>query len=293
MSFHLQIGRNAAIMLVAAGFLWSGGAGLPGLQQAQAQAPGPEVCAGCHESQVKTFMGTKHGNKVDARTPLSQGGCNVCHKGDIAAHVKAGGGKGVGGMVSLSSKTIAQEDKDQTLPGLPPEGPAAHELAVEHPCQPRHRLHVLPPDPHLARQGARQAHPAAGLLRLPQGAARPDQQALAPPDPGRQGELRRLPQRARQQSQADGQEQRQRGLLHLPHGKARSLRAQPPAGDRRLHASATSRTARPSPTCSSRARRSCARTATQSSGHPSQARRHSDRQDQQHSVSWARWRGAA
>jgi DmsE family decaheme c-type cytochrome len=113
MTFHLQIVRNAAMMLVAGGFLWSGGAGLPGLQQAQAQAPGPDVCAGCHESQVKTFLGTKHGNKVDMRTPLNQGGCNSCHKGDLAAHVKAGGGKGVGGVVSLASKTIAQGDKDK------------------------------------------------------------------------------------------------------------------------------------------------------------------------------------
>jgi len=117
MTFHLQIVRNAAMMLVAAGFLWSGGAGLTGLQQAQAQAPGPEVCAGCHESQVKTFMGTKHGNKVDARTPVSQGGCTACHKGDTAKHVKEGGGKGVGGMVSLSSKAIAQEDKNQLCLG--------------------------------------------------------------------------------------------------------------------------------------------------------------------------------
>ena len=206
MSFHLQVGRNAAMMLVAAGFLWSGGAGLPGLQQAQAQAPGPEVCAGCHESQVKTFLGTKHGNKVDARTPLNQGGCSVCHTGDTR-RARQGGrrqGRGRHGQPLLEDHRAGRQEQD--LPGLPPERPEAHELAVEHPCQPRYRLHVLPPDPHLARQRARQAHAAAGLLRLPQGAARPDQQALAPPDPGRQGELRRLPQRAWQQSQADGQE---------------------------------------------------------------------------------------
>jgi len=113
MSFHLQVGRKAAILLVAAGLLWSGGAGIPGAQQAQAQAPGPEVCAGCHEAQVKSFLGTKHGNKVDARTPVSQGGCGSCHKGDPAKHVSEGGGKGVGGMVSLSAKTISQGDKDK------------------------------------------------------------------------------------------------------------------------------------------------------------------------------------
>jgi DmsE family decaheme c-type cytochrome len=119
-----RIGRSASILLAAAWLLFSGGAGLPGMQQAHAQAPGPEACAGCHESQVKTFLGTKHGNKVDARTPISQGGCGSCHKGDFAAHIKASGGKGVGGLVSLSSKAIAQESKDQLCTGCHQKDPA-------------------------------------------------------------------------------------------------------------------------------------------------------------------------
>ena len=75
-------------------------------------APGPEVCAGCHEDQVKALMGTKHGTKADRRSPMGSAGCATCHAGDFAAHVKAGGGKGVGGMVSPASKSIAAEDKN-------------------------------------------------------------------------------------------------------------------------------------------------------------------------------------
>ena len=115
MTIHLRIVRSAALMLVAAGFLWSAGGGMLGLKkaQAQAQAPGPEVCAGCHEEKVKAFLATRHGTKTDPRTPINNGGCNVCHTGDTAKHVQEGGGKGVGGMMSLANKTIPQADKDK------------------------------------------------------------------------------------------------------------------------------------------------------------------------------------
>jgi hypothetical protein len=43
------------------------------------------------------------------------------------------------------------------------------------------------PDPCPARQGAREAHAARGVLHLPQGAARDAQPALAPPDSRGQG----------------------------------------------------------------------------------------------------------
>jgi len=125
MVFRPRIRRSAADTLAAAAFLLLGCSAILGPLSAQAQTtfgpkaqvPGPEVCAGCHEEKVKAFLGTKHGNKVDPRTPISQGGCTTCHKGDAEAHVKAGGGKGVGGMVSLASKTIAQGDKNQICLG--------------------------------------------------------------------------------------------------------------------------------------------------------------------------------
>jgi DmsE family decaheme c-type cytochrome len=81
---------------------------------AQADAPpGADVCKGCHEAEFNSIYATKHGTKADKRSPASNGGCVVCHTGDAAAHVQAGGGKGVGGMISLASKTLASEDKNK------------------------------------------------------------------------------------------------------------------------------------------------------------------------------------
>jgi len=130
MVFRPRIRRSAANTLAAAAFLLLGGGAILGPLSAQAQttfgaqAPGPEVCAGCHEAQVKTFLGTKHGNKVDPRTPISQGGCTTCHKGDTEKHVKEGGGKGVGGMRSLAAKSMAQGEKDQLCIGCHQKDPA-------------------------------------------------------------------------------------------------------------------------------------------------------------------------
>jgi len=76
-------------------------------------SPGPEVCQGCHADQYETYSATKHGTKADRRSPAGGSGCLACHTGDADAHVKAGGGKGVGGMISLDSKTLAAEDKNK------------------------------------------------------------------------------------------------------------------------------------------------------------------------------------
>lgn len=74
-------------------------------------APGPEVCKNCHEEKVASYLLTKHSMKVDARTPAARGGCSVCH-GDGTEHVKAGGGRGVGGIKNPGSKTVPSEEKN-------------------------------------------------------------------------------------------------------------------------------------------------------------------------------------
>jgi DmsE family decaheme c-type cytochrome len=97
---------SALLLLMAASLL-------PGIQSAYAQgtaAPGPVVCVGCHETQVQTFMLSKHGVSGDSRTPAAGGGCVTCH-GDGTEHVKAGGGRGVGGIRNPGGKTMAADDK--------------------------------------------------------------------------------------------------------------------------------------------------------------------------------------
>jgi DmsE family decaheme c-type cytochrome len=82
---------------------------------ASAQVPGApvpvEVCAACHKASYETYLSHRHGMKTDARTPAARGGCETCH-GDGAAHVKAGGGRGVGGIRNPGSKTLAADAKN-------------------------------------------------------------------------------------------------------------------------------------------------------------------------------------
>ena len=75
-------------------------------QLATAQAPGPEVCKACHASHVESYLDTKHGQKGNLKGP----DCQACH-GDGTAHVKAGGGKGVGGILGFNNKAITADSK--------------------------------------------------------------------------------------------------------------------------------------------------------------------------------------
>lgn len=95
--------------ILAAGLM--AGSGVATAQTAG--APGPEVCKNCHAAQVASYQATKHSTKTDARTPANAGACSTCH-GDGTAHVKAGGGRDVGGIVNPGSKTLSADAKNAT-----------------------------------------------------------------------------------------------------------------------------------------------------------------------------------
>ena len=84
-------------------------------QIAHAQAPGPDVCAGCHEAQVNNYKQSVHGQKGNLRGPSNAGECSTCH-GNGAEHVKAGGGRGVGGIKNPGGKSasMSADDKNAT-----------------------------------------------------------------------------------------------------------------------------------------------------------------------------------
>lgn len=90
--------------------------GLAGLSNVYAAAPAggspgsAEVCKGCHENQVNSYAASVHGQKGNLKGPASAGECSTCH-GDGAAHIKAGGGRGVGGIIDLSSKSVPAKDR--------------------------------------------------------------------------------------------------------------------------------------------------------------------------------------
>src|SRR6185503_19529621 len=92
-----------AALLATAGWLLS--------SEARAEPPGPEVCKACHEPYVESFNATKHGAAAHPRSPAAKGGCVNCH-GDGTAHVAAGGGRGVGGIVNPASKQLTGAQKD-------------------------------------------------------------------------------------------------------------------------------------------------------------------------------------
>jgi DmsE family decaheme c-type cytochrome len=63
---------------------------------------GSDVCTGCHAKQSAKFGQTVMG-KIFLKNPRNaqeKGGCETCH-GPGSAHVAAGGGRGVGGMISF------------------------------------------------------------------------------------------------------------------------------------------------------------------------------------------------
>ncbi len=97
---------HRVLTLLFGALLLAVGADILSPQLAAAQAPGPEVCKACHSSHVDSYLDTKHGQKGNLKGP----DCQACH-GDGTAHVKAGGGKGVGGVLGFNNKAIPADKK--------------------------------------------------------------------------------------------------------------------------------------------------------------------------------------
>lgn len=91
--------------------LLSGGI-LAGSAAAAAQpADQTETCKQCHAAQFDTYQASTHGQKGNRAGPANAGGCNACH-GDGTAHIKAGGGRGVG-IINPASKALPAEAKSK------------------------------------------------------------------------------------------------------------------------------------------------------------------------------------
>jgi hypothetical protein len=73
------------------------------------RAPEAEACKGCHADYVQSYLETKHGQHGNVKGP----NCAACH-GEVDAHAKAGGGKGVGGIIGFNNKAVPAERKSGT-----------------------------------------------------------------------------------------------------------------------------------------------------------------------------------
>jgi DmsE family decaheme c-type cytochrome len=70
-------------------------------EPAEATYVGQQVCLGCHAVQAASFGMTLMGRIFrNPRNVQERGGCETCH-GPGSLHVKAGGGRGVGGIISF------------------------------------------------------------------------------------------------------------------------------------------------------------------------------------------------
>lgn len=82
--------------------------------EAEATFVGSQACLGCHASHAAAFAQTAMGRIFkNPRTAQERGGCETCH-GAGSLHVKAGGGRGVGGIISFrkndTSRTVADNN---------------------------------------------------------------------------------------------------------------------------------------------------------------------------------------
>jgi len=74
---------------------------------------GSQVCTGCHANQSARFGQTVM-NKIFLKNPRNaqeKAGCETCH-GPGSAHVAAGGGRGVGGMISFRADDPTRTAED-------------------------------------------------------------------------------------------------------------------------------------------------------------------------------------
>ena len=142
--------RRLTLVPFGAALILLGAAALPhrtAFAQAPGAPPGPEVCAACHKASYETYIGHRHGMKVDARTPAARGGCVACH-GDGTAHVKAGGGRGVGGIINPASMNMEAARKNEICLTCHQRDPARlHWLSSTHAardvsCTSCHKVHA-------------------------------------------------------------------------------------------------------------------------------------------------------
>ena len=99
---------------LAGAALWVA-AGMVMAQPAPGAASPEETCKTCHAEYVESYLKSSHGKKGHPQSPANAGGCTVCH-GDGTEHVKAGGGRGVGGIRNPSprNKAMTAEAKSNT-----------------------------------------------------------------------------------------------------------------------------------------------------------------------------------
>ena len=199
---------------------------------------GAETCQGCHAEAFAKFASTRMGRLFlhHPRNDLERAACENCH-GPGKAHVEAGGGKGVGGMITFrKNDPTPLETRNGVCVQCHQRGPhllwpgSAHEVA-------RRRLHELPQGDgeHHGAVPARQGDRDGDVRPVPHREAGPADARLAHAPSRRQDDVHVLPQPPRLgRHQAPQGELAQRHLLPVSCGEARAVPVGARAGHREL-----------------------------------------------------------
>ena len=155
---------------------------------------GAKVCATCHASQAEAFSHTLMG-KI-GKTQKGKFDCENCH-GPGSAHVKAGGGRGVGGIISFRPEDLSRtaEENNAICLDLPRE---AADRTNWHGSTHDERGLMCTQLPHgheerVAQVPIEDGIPARHLLPVPQEQARRDVALVTHARARRQGHVLGLP----------------------------------------------------------------------------------------------------
>ena len=108
-----SIGRSSRFFNLLAGALLILGTIQPlGAQPAPARESSEEICKACHLPHFESYASSKHGTRVDLRSPAGGSGCVTCHGAGAIEHAKKGGGRGVGGIINPGAKTMAPDARN-------------------------------------------------------------------------------------------------------------------------------------------------------------------------------------
>ena len=83
----------------------------PAPTTARSVAPEAEICKGCHEKYVESYLTTKHGQQGNLKGP----DCQTCHANALE-HAKAGGGRGVAGIFGFNRDGGTASCRDTSMP---------------------------------------------------------------------------------------------------------------------------------------------------------------------------------
>jgi DmsE family decaheme c-type cytochrome len=111
LDYAQQVGAGRPDLILAAGEKTGAKAKGPVKAESdEAVTVGSQVCLGCHAVQTAAFNQTLMGRIFrNPRNAQERGGCETCH-GAGSLHVKAGGGRGVGGIISFRN-----DDKSRSV----------------------------------------------------------------------------------------------------------------------------------------------------------------------------------